>query len=115
MSISQRIRVSFFAFAAIAVPAMSVQAGEEWHFVVKNATGSNIVKLEVSEDNSTWGNFAIGKGIGPGATATLVWAESTNNEGCEQWIRAKFADGSYSGASQQDFCKDLDTPIEFTE
>ncbi len=59
--------------------AISASAAEEWHFVVKNKTSSNITKLEVSENKSNRGNFDIAEGIGPGEKATLVWAASTND------------------------------------
>src|SRR5690606_17185312 len=101
--------------AALGVAAAQAHAADEWHFVVSNQTSSKIVKLQVSEDKSEWGDFDVGSGIGPGTTETMVWDHSTDNEGCEQWIRAKFADGSTSEASKQDFCQDLDDPIEFGE
>jgi hypothetical protein len=100
------------SFGALALNAV---ADEQWHFVVKNTTSSNITNLQVSQDKQQWGNFDIGSGIGPGERATLVWAAETNDQNCQQWIRAKFADGSTSGASKQDFCHDLDDPIEFGE
>lgn len=90
-------------------------AARQWHFVVKNKTDSAIVKLQVSPTKSNWGDFDIGNGIKPGEKATLVWDESTNNEPCEEYIRAKFADGTTSPPSKQNFCEDLDTPIEFSE
>jgi len=110
---------SAFRTAVVALPllvlAFGASAAQQWHFVVKNKTESNITKLQVSQDRKEWGNFDVGSGIGPGERATLVWDESTNNEKCHQWIRAKFEDGSWSEPSKQDFCKDLDEPIEFTE
>jgi hypothetical protein len=114
MSIKNSVRIAVVC-AAFALPAVQASAADQWHFIVKNVTKSNITNLEVSEDNKTWGNFDIGKGIAPGETAKLIWDASTNEQGCEQWLRAKFADGSTSEASQQDFCEDLDTPIEFSE
>lgn len=89
------------------------QAAEDYYFFVKNKTDSAIVKLQVSEDKKTWGNFDVGKGIAAGEKAKLTWASSTNDSGCNQWIRAKFADGSTSEPSKQDFCENLDDPIEF--
>jgi len=71
--------------------------------------------LQVSVDKKTWGNFDVGDGVKAGDTETFVWDESTNNEPCEEWIRAKFSDGEWSPASHQNFCKDMDAPIEFTE
>ena len=97
---------------AIALPAI---AADQWHFRVTNDTATRIVKLQVSEDRQSWGDFDIGSGIGAGDTEMLVWDSSTNNEGCEQWIRAKFSDGSTSPASKKNFCEDLDTPLVFSE
>lgn len=114
MSIKTIVHASLLC-SAIALPALSAVAADQWHFVVKNATESRITKLQVSQDKKEWGDFDVGRGIAVGETATMVWDSSTNDENCEQWIRAKFADGSYSAASKQDFCEDLDTPIEFSE
>lgn len=113
MSIRNSLRTALLA-TAFALPAMQA-AADPWHCKVTNATESRIFKLQVSEDRKTWGDFDVGRGIAPGATATLVWDPSTDDEACEQWIRAKFSDGSSSPASQQNFCEDLDTPIEFSE
>ncbi|MDM4768935.1 hypothetical protein [Solimonas sp. SE-A11] len=87
----------------------------EWYFKVSNDTGSRITALQVSIDRQAWGDFDIGRGIKAGATETLTWDASTDDEPCEQWIRAKFADGSVSPPSKQDFCQDLDDPIVFSE
>lgn len=115
MSINTMLKAALVC-AAIALPALQACAGEsEWHFKVTNATSSPIKKLQVSTDNKTWGDFDVGSGIGPGKTETMVWDSSTDGENCEQWIRAKFADGSTSPASKQDFCADLESPIEFSE
>lgn len=99
----------------IALLASQAFALQQWHFVVKNLTSSRITKLQVSTDKHDWGDFDIGKGIASGEKATLVWDESTSNEPCKQWIRAKFKDGTYSEPSRQNFCKDLDEPIEFSD
>ena len=114
MSITNTIRAGLLV-AALTLPALYASAADQWHFKVKNATESRITKLEVSEDKKEWGDFDIGRGIAPGKTETMVWDSSTDDEGCDQWIRAKFSDGSYSEASKQNFCEDLDTPIEFSE
>lgn len=100
--------------AAIGVPTMYAAAADQWHFVVKNRTASNITKLQVSENNSTWRDFDVGAGIAAGETATMVWSAS-DTSGCNQWIRAKFADGATSVPVKEDFCHDLDAPIEFAE
>ncbi|MEO8673246.1 MAG: hypothetical protein ABI411_18165 [Tahibacter sp.] len=116
MLISRSKLFALLASASVfAVAAFDASAAEQWHFVVKNGTSSNITQLQVSVDNKTWGDFAVGKGIAPGQTATMIWDESTNNEPCEEYLRAKFADGSASESSKQDFCKDLDSPIEFND
>jgi hypothetical protein len=114
MSIKNTLRISSLCLA-VAIPAIYASAEDQWHFVVKNKTQSNITKLEVSQNKSEWGNFDIGSGIAPGERATLVWASSTDDEKCHQWIRAKFADGSTSEPIKEDFCHDLDDPIEFSE
>jgi len=110
---------SAFRIAIVALPlltfAFGASAAQQWHFVVKNKTESNISKLQVSQDRKEWGDFDVGSGIAPGERATLVWDASTNDQNCTQWIRAKFHDGSWSEPSKQDFCQDLDTPIEFSE
>ena len=114
MSIRNTFKTALLC-AAVALPALHAVAADQWHFKVTNATESRITKLQVSEDKKEWGDFDIGKGIAPGKTETMVWDSSTDNEGCDQWIRAKFSDGSTSPPSQQNFCEDLDTPIEFSE
>jgi len=96
----------------LAVPAL---AAKEYHFKVANKTSSDITTLQVSVDKKTWGKFDVGDGVKAGDTETFVWDESTNDEPCEEWIRAKFADGEWSPPSHQDFCTDMDSPIEFTE
>jgi len=113
---STKIRLSMSIFCiTMGAAAMQASAADEWHFVVSNQTSSKIVKLQVSEDKSEWGDFDIGSGIAAGSTETMIWDHSTDNQSCEQWMRAKFADGSTSAASKQDFCQDLDDPIEFSE
>ncbi len=114
MSIKICLHVSLVC-AALSIAAMQARAADEWHFVVSNKTSSKIVKLQVSENKSEWGDFDVGSGIAAGSTETMIWDHSTDNEGCEQWMRAKFADGTTSEASKQDFCQDLDDPIEFSE
>lgn len=114
MSIKNIVRTTLLCIA-LGLPALHAVAAGEWHFKVKNLTESKITKLQVSEDKKTWGDFDIGSGISAGKTETLIWDSSTDNEGCSQWIRAKFSDGSTSEPSKQDFCEDLDDPIEFSE
>jgi len=103
------------AVAVISLAAITAQAASEWYFYVQNNTKTKIVKLQVSETKKDWGDFDIGSGIGPGKKERMEWDESTDTEGCDQWIRAKFADGSYSEPSKFNFCKNLDEPIEFDD
>lgn len=110
-----RIAAMFGLCAGMTLLAGSAFALGQWHFVVKNSTSSRIVKLQVSADKSDWGDFDIGKGIMPGEKATLVWDASTDDQPCKQWIRAKFKDGTSSAPSRQNFCEDLDEPIEFSD
>jgi hypothetical protein len=99
---------------AMASPLLSLPAhASDYYFYVENKSNSRIVKLEVSEDRRDWGSFDIGRGIGKGRSSKLVWDESTNNEECEQWIRARFADGSASEPAKFDFCRGMDDPIVF--
>ena len=94
------------------ISIVSTQAAEEYSFKVSNTTKSTIKKVLVSEDKKTWGLFEVGSGIKPGASVTLVWDQSTNKEGCNQWVKAVFADGSESEPAKFDFCEsDLD--LEF--
>ncbi len=115
MSIQSQLFRSALAFCLLGASVQVFSADSQWHFKVTNDTKTPIIKLEVSENKKDWGDFDIGKGIKPGVTDTMVWDASTDSEDCNQWIRAKFADGSTSDASKLDFCKDLDDPIVFSE
>lgn len=109
------IRAALYAAApvvALSLSPRSAHAGD-YYFYVENKTNSRIVKLEVSEDKRDWGFFDIGRGIAKGRSSRLVWDESTNSEDCEQWIRARFADGSASEPAKFDFCRAMDDPIVF--
>lgn len=99
-----------FLFTATAT---GVQAADsDYSFKVHNGTNSTIKKLLVSEDGKQWGDFDIGNGIAAGDADTLVWDSSTDHEGCEQWVKAVFADGSEAQAAKFDFC-DKSLEIEF--
>ena len=106
--------VSFIVALGLVLTA-SPAAAKEYHFKVSNKTSSDITTLQVSVDKKTWGNFDVGDGVKAGDTDKFVWDESTNDEPCEEWIRAKFSDGEWSPPSHQNFCTDMDSPIEFTE
>ncbi len=105
------------AILAAALVLMSFTLGiaktnVDYKFKVHNNTKQDIKKIEVSEDKKTWGQFDIGSGIKAGATDELVWDKSTDNEKCEQWFRATFADGEVSDAVRFNFCE-KDLVLEF--
>jgi hypothetical protein len=84
----------------------------EYTYKVHNKSASTITALMASEDGKTYGQFDIGKGIPPGKIVTLVWDKSTDEGNCEQWVKAKFADGGVSPAAKFDFCEE-DLVLEF--
>ena len=93
----------------LALVLMSATIGfaksNDYEFKVHNNTKSAIKKMLVSVDGKKWGEFDIGTGIKAGATETLVWAKSTDNEPCEQYFKVQFADGEWSDATKFDFCE----------
>lgn len=103
------------AFAAIlAVSAGPALAAKEYTFKVHNKTSQKIVGLLVSQDGKGWKPFNLGDGIAAGAEVTMKWDESTNNESCEQQVKALYADKSESEPASFDFCED-DLELEFEE
>ena len=109
------VRTSVFALTlsvlANGLVTMVAQA-DEFSFKAINTDTVGITKILVSEDKKEWGFFDIGNGIKPNTTANLVWDKSTNNEECEQWVKAEFADGSESEPAKFDFCE-ADLELEF--
>jgi hypothetical protein len=88
-------------------------ADEEYSFKVTNSTDSKITRLLASEDGKEYGNFELSReGIAPGKTVKLTWDKSTNNRGCNWYLKAVFADGSESEAKKFDFCE-ADLEVEF--
>ncbi len=83
----------------------------EYSFFVTNNTRTNIVKIQTQMLGGPWGDFDLGGAIRPGEHVELHWAESTNNQSCTQFVRAKFSDGSLSKPSKFNFCSKPD--IEF--
>jgi len=100
----------------LALVVMSVShsfaKSNEYKFKVHNNTNQAIKKIQVSEDGKKWGWFDIGNGIKAGATVELVWDKSTDNESCEQYFKAQFANGEWSEAVKFDFCE-KDVVLEF--
>lgn len=105
------LTLAMMSFAFNYAPAHKA-ATVEYTYKVHNKSGSTIVALMASEDGRTYGEFNIGKGIPSGKIVTLVWDKSTDNGNCEQWIKAKFADGGVSPAAKFDFCEE-DLVLEF--
>ena len=105
------ISASLLAFSAVA--NVTSASADEWYFYVKNSSNSTIKQLFVGEPNKTWEIADVGTGIAPGESTKMVWGSSTGNELCNQWIKAKFADGSESQPSMINFCEKLDVPIVF--
>jgi len=84
---------------------LSFAKSNEYKFKVHNNTKQDIKKIQVSVDGKKWGFFDIGDGIRAGATEELVWDKSTDNEPCEQYFKAQFADGDWSEPVKFDFCE----------
>ena len=113
MIASLRTLVASFCVVVAMGLAANTAAAEQWYFYVKNSTDSKMTKLLAAEEGGDWGSFDLGSGIKAGEKAKLIWSKSTNNESCEQYLKAKFADGSESKSAKIDFCSDLDDPIVF--
>jgi hypothetical protein len=95
--------------AAVVLPRLGIAAdeeGKEYSFILHNTTQEKITELMVSEDGEKWGRFDIGDGLKPGQSAKFTWDKSTNNEACEQYVKAEFEDGSQSNPVKHDFCKE---------
>lgn len=91
--------------AVMGLAAVYAQAAGDYSFKVTNTTQTAIKQVLVSENGKKWGQFDIGSGIKAGSTVTLVWAQSTNNEECTQYVKAVFSDGSESEPAKFDFCE----------
>lgn len=103
-----KVRVGLFTIAlGIAGHGMAVTAAhaDEFSFTATNSTETHITGILVSENKSDWGKFDIGSGIKPGETVKLLWNQSTNNQGCDQWAKATFSDGSESEPAKFNFCE----------
>ena len=91
-----------------------VHAGAGYSFKVHNNTKHTIISLLASEKGETPGKFDIGKGIGPGQSATLEWDKSTDNTNCAWAFTAVYDDGTYSEPVMIDFCQD-NLELDFDE
>ena len=94
---------------------LAVRAGaaeDRYTFTIENTTDEKIVQLLVSEDGKEWAAFDIGKGVKPKQTVTLEWNEESNEQSCEQKVKAVYEDGSESEEAEFDFCEE-DLELEF--
>jgi hypothetical protein len=98
----RRIAFTALALGLFALPALA----NDYRFTVANNANQDIVKIEVSEDGENWAPFNIGSGIPSGESAELVWAESTNDSGCEWQFRATFTGGDTLNSDYVDFCQE---------
>lgn len=96
---------SLLAVGFLSVAVQAQAADSEYSFKVHNTTKNTITKILVSQDGKSWGEFDVGKGIAAGASETLVWDSSTNNEACKQSVKAVYDDGSESAPAKFDFCE----------
>lgn len=99
------LRVIAALFVGVLATNNATAAESEYSFKVHNNTRTKITKLLVSEDKKEWGYFDIGSGIAAGENMMLVWDSSTNNEGCNQYVKAAYADGSESEEAKFNFCE----------
>jgi len=106
------------AFLAVAlISGLTIGTGkafaEQWYFYITNGTDAKLTGLYASEDGRQWGKFNLGGGVPAGKSVKLIWDSSTNDESCEQYLKAVFSDGSESKSNKFDFCENLDDPIVF--
>jgi hypothetical protein len=97
--------VNALLFLGLMAAGNAIAEESEYSFKVHNNTRTKITKLQVSEDKKEWGYFDIGQGIAAGDNMMLVWDASTNNEGCYQYVKAAYADGSESEEAKFNFCE----------
>ncbi len=99
-------KVLMLAVALVLMSAtFSIAKTNDYKFKVHNNTKQDIKKIQVSQDGKKWGYFDIGDGIKAGQTEELVWDKATDNENCEQYFKAVFANGEESDAVKFDFCE----------
>ena len=110
---SKTLKIALLSVAFILMSfTVSKAQDSEYSFKVTHKTKTTIKRLLVAEPKKQYRDFDIGKGIRPGETVTLVWNKATDNEQCEQWFKAVYADGVESEAAYVDFCED-DVHLDF--
>jgi|SRR5215204_5353343 len=102
----KKVIVLSFALILMSFNASFAASSNEYSFKVTNRTDTAIKKLLASEDGEKYGFFDIGKGIGAGKSATMVWDKSTDEGNCEWYFKAVFADDSESEPVTFDFCEE---------
>ena len=99
------------AMAGFSSSVMAEAGG--YSFKVQNKSDMVVKTVLVSEDGKKYIHFDCGAGIKPGATMTLAWDKSTDNQECKQWMKAVYADGSESEPAKFDFCEaDLEIELQ---
>ncbi len=106
ISLGKTILLAIAVTATVVLPRLAVAGDNEYSFILHNTTEEKITALMVSEDGEKWGKFDIGAGLKAGESAKFVWDKSTNSQGCTQYVKAEFEDGSESKPVQHDFCKE---------
>ncbi|MCW5315049.1 hypothetical protein GTQ43_14890 [Nostoc sp. KVJ3] len=80
---------------------------DQFTFTVTNESELAITELWVSVDDEEWASFTLSdSGIPSGETATIAWAEYTNNSPCEWYISAVFEDESETESALFNFCEE---------
>ena len=110
-SFSNSLVQSSLVVLGFGVMASSALAND-YSFFVTNGTHENIVGVQTQMLGGPCGNFDLGGAITPAQHVELHWAAHTNDQSCSQFIRAKFADGSYSKPATFNFCSTPDIVFE---
>lgn len=84
----------------------------QYTFKVHNENVQRITQLLASEDGKKFFKFDIGEGIDVDETVTVNWDKSTNQSGCNWYVKAVYADKSVGEAVEFDFCEE-DLVISF--
>ncbi len=110
----RRSSIAAFLVALTLALALVPAFAEQWYFYVENKTDSKMTGLYASEDGQTWGRFDLGSGVAPGQRVKMIWSKATNDQSCNQYLKATFADGTSIKSEKTDFCTDLDDAIVFS-
>ena len=106
-SLSNSLLHSSLALLSLGAMASSALA-EDYSFFVTNGSNVNIVGVQTQMLGGPWGSFDLSGAITPGEHIQLHWGANTNDQSCTQFVRAKFADGSYSKPAKFNFCSTPD-------